>query len=85
MELKIARKLARLTQKQLAERAGVDDSSISLVESGKRDIRSMSYESVFRIAYALGVSGADVVTLWPVAPLAPPSVPTPPTPEARDV
>ena len=63
MELKIARKLARLTQKQLADLAGVDDSTISVIETGKRDIRSMSYASVVRIALALGVEPAD---LWPV-------------------
>jgi transcriptional regulator with XRE-family HTH domain len=67
MELKIARKLARLTQKQLADLAGVDDSTISVVESGRRDIRSMSYASVVRIAQVLGV---DATELWPVPPLA---------------
>jgi len=53
MELKIARKLARLTQKQLADLAGIDDSAISRVENGDRDIGSLSYASVIRIARAL--------------------------------
>lgn len=66
MELKTARTLAKLTQKELATRAGVDDSTISVVESGRRDIRSMSYESVVRIAQVLGVEAGE---LWPVDPL----------------
>ena len=63
MELRIARKIARLTQSELAERAGVTDSFISLIESGKRDIRSAGYETVVRIARALGVEPEE---LFPV-------------------
>jgi transcriptional regulator with XRE-family HTH domain len=66
MELKIARQLARVTQLQLAELAGVDDSTISLIENGQRDIYAMSYASVVRLARALGVEPGD---LWPVPPL----------------
>lgn len=53
MELEILRKAAGLTQRQLAELAGVDDSAISLVETGKRDIGAMSYYSVVRIGRVL--------------------------------
>lgn len=63
MELRTARRIARLTQQELAVRAGVDDSFISLIESGKRDIRSVGYETVVRIARALGVEAGD---LFPV-------------------
>jgi transcriptional regulator with XRE-family HTH domain len=63
MELKLARKLARLTQKELADLAGVDDSFISMIESGKRDIRAVSYATVVRIARALGVEPHE---LFPV-------------------
>lgn len=66
MELRTARKLARLTQQQLAERSGVDTSAISRVENGERDIHSMSYDSVVRLARALGV---DPEELWPVPPM----------------
>jgi len=69
MELRIARKIAALTQQELAQRAGVTDSFISLLESGKRDIRTASYETVVRIAHALGVEPAE---LWPVTALTPP-------------
>ena len=63
MTLKTARKLARLTQKELADRAGVDDSFISVVENGKRDINAVGYATVVRLARALGVEPEE---LFPV-------------------
>jgi len=63
MELRIARRIAKLTQLELAKRAGVDDSFISLIESGKRDIRRVDYETVVRIARALNVTPDE---LFPV-------------------
>ena len=63
MELKFLRQAARLTQKQLAELTGVDDSLISLIESGKRDISAMSYESVIRLARALNVPPEALVQI----------------------
>jgi len=63
MKLKTARKLARLTQKELADRAGVDDSFISVVENGKRDINAVGYATVVRLARALGVEPEE---LFPV-------------------
>lgn len=65
MELRTARKIAGLTQQELAERAGVTDSFISLLESGKREINTVSYETVVRLARALGVEPDE---LFPVAP-----------------
>lgn len=55
MELKTARRIARLTQAQLAEKAGVDHSTISLIETGKRDVGVVAYETIVRLARALGV------------------------------
>jgi transcriptional regulator with XRE-family HTH domain len=52
-----------MTQEQLATVAGVDNSFISLIESGKRDIRSVGYETVVRIARALNVTPDE---LFPV-------------------
>ena len=69
MQLKTARKLARLTQKELADLAGVDDSFISVVENGQRDIHAVSYATVVRLARALGVEPEE---LFPV----PDEVPT---------
>jgi transcriptional regulator with XRE-family HTH domain len=55
MELKTARRIARLTQRQLAAKAGVDESTISLIENGKRPYGAVGYEDVVRIARALNV------------------------------
>ena len=63
MELKTARKLARLTQQELADLAGVDNSFISVIESGKRDIHAVGYATVVRLARALGVEPDE---LFPV-------------------
>lgn len=53
MELRTARQIAGFTQLELARRAGVDHSLISLLESGKRDIHTTAYSIVVRIARAL--------------------------------
>lgn len=55
MDLKIARQIARLTQRELAERSGVDEPTISLLESGKRQYGSVNYFDIMRLARALGV------------------------------
>jgi len=64
MDLRIARKIASLTQQQLAQRAGVTNSFISLIENGHRDIRTVGYETVVRLARALGVEPDE---LFPVS------------------
>jgi transcriptional regulator with XRE-family HTH domain len=63
MELRTARRIAKLTQLELANLAGVDDSLISLIESGKRDIQKVDYAVVVRIARALNVTTDE---LFPV-------------------
>jgi transcriptional regulator with XRE-family HTH domain len=63
MDLKIARQIARLTQRQLADRSGVDESTISLIETDKRDYGVVSYRDIVKIARALGV---DLTLLFPV-------------------
>ena len=55
MALRTARRIAKLTQRQLAERVGVDHSFISLIESGERSIGDTGYETVVAIARALNV------------------------------
>ena len=68
MELKTARRIARLSQQELASRAGVDISTISRLESGERTVYEMNYRAVVHLAQALGV---DPTELFPVAPLLP--------------
>jgi transcriptional regulator with XRE-family HTH domain len=64
MDLRIARRIAGLTQLELATKVGVDDSFISLLESGKRDIRTTEYRTVVRLARALNVTPEE---LFPIA------------------
>jgi transcriptional regulator with XRE-family HTH domain len=66
MELKTARRIARLTQQQLADRVGCDHSLISHIEGGRRSISSVAYETVVRMARALNVEPEE---LFPVADL----------------
>lgn len=72
MTLKDARLSAGLTQTQLADRVGVSQTTVYDLEVGRN--QSPSYETVIRLAAALGVSPEE---LFPVAPL-----PVPPSPEA---
>jgi transcriptional regulator with XRE-family HTH domain len=65
MHLRLARHVARLSQHQLAQRANVDHSFISLLESGKRDIESVGYAVVVRIARALNVEPHDLFPTLP--------------------
>jgi transcriptional regulator with XRE-family HTH domain len=58
MNIKLARKVAHMTQKQLAQKAGVDPSLISRLERGQRP--HASHETVIKIARALGVEAADL-------------------------
>ena len=66
MELRILRSVARLTQKELADLVGVDDSTISLIEIGKRDIGTVAYASVVRIGRALAPD-LPIEQLFPVS------------------
>jgi transcriptional regulator with XRE-family HTH domain len=61
MELKTARRIARLTQHELATRAGVDPALISRLENGGG--RRPSYEAIVRIARALNLAPDE---LFPV-------------------
>lgn len=70
MELKIARRIARLSREELAQRSGLDLEVIIRLETGNRDVvASLPYRSVVHLAQALGVRPTD---LFPVAPLLPP-------------
>jgi transcriptional regulator with XRE-family HTH domain len=55
--LRELRRGAGMTQKELAERAGADDTYISQVETGRRDIR---WSTITRLLYALGATPADL-------------------------
>jgi transcriptional regulator with XRE-family HTH domain len=74
MSLKIARKIAGLSQKALALRAGVDHSAISRLESGDRNLRGTDYDTVVRLATALHLDPDELFTVVE-APRAPSGLP----------
>lgn len=57
-----ARAAKRLTQQELAERAGTSQSAISQIEKGER---APSFATASQIADALGVSVADLLGVVP--------------------
>jgi len=59
MELKKYRKIARLTQEQLARKSGVDVTLISRFERGVR--RRLSYDNIIRLARALNLEPEELV------------------------
>jgi transcriptional regulator with XRE-family HTH domain len=58
--LRELRKQAGLTQKELGSRAGANDTYISQVETGQRDIR---WSTVTRLLIALDVTVSDLATV----------------------
>lgn len=64
MDLRVARQIAGFNQTELARRAGVDNSFISLLESGKRHIHTTDYITVVRIARALNCTAEQ---LFPIS------------------
>lgn len=67
MELRQARELVKLTQSDLAQRAGLERGTIHDLESGRN--RKPSWDTVFRVTKALQAAGLAGVTpeqLFPV-------------------
>jgi transcriptional regulator with XRE-family HTH domain len=62
MTLKEARQRRKLTQEELAEKAGVEQATISAIETGR--VQSPSWDTVSRLSKALRVKPDDV---FPVA------------------
>lgn len=58
MELKKYRRIAGLTQEQLARKSGVDASLISRIERGRR--RRLSYDNIVRLARALNLEPEEL-------------------------
>jgi transcriptional regulator with XRE-family HTH domain len=58
MNLRTARRLKDITQAQLAQQSGVDQTTISDIERGRN--RNPSWETVVRISRALGVEPHEI-------------------------
>jgi transcriptional regulator with XRE-family HTH domain len=61
ISLKLARRIAGLTLKQLAERSGVEISILSRLDTGKR--KGASVDTVVRIATALNLDPDELLTV----------------------
>lgn len=68
MDLRLARKIARLKQDELARRAGIDPTLLSQLENGHRSIRRQRYEIVVRLARALNLEPDELVPDLPAPP-----------------
>lgn len=61
-QIKRLRKYAELTQKMLADRAGVSQRMIEQYEQGRKDIKHASVETVLQLARALNCSVEELIT-----------------------
>ena len=61
LTLTLARRIAQLSQTDLAAAAGVDNSYISQLEKGSRDLRTAGYDVVTRICWALHVPPGELM------------------------
>jgi transcriptional regulator with XRE-family HTH domain len=81
MELRIARRIARLSRQELARRAGIDLRALAVIEANRDAVYDMPYRSVIHLAQALGVPPGD---LFPVSAILP-ALPRLIDPPASDV
>lgn len=82
MDLKIARRIARLSKHELAQRAGLDVDTITRLESvgGHALVGNLPYYSVVHLAQALGVPPTSLFPVEPLVPTLPRLVPDAPLP-----
>jgi len=65
--LRSLRERAKLTQADIGYRAGVDQTYVSMIETGKRDIRHVSAERMLRLLQAYGLKKEEIdylLKLW---------------------
>jgi transcriptional regulator with XRE-family HTH domain len=86
MELKIARRIARLSRHELAQRAGIDVDTITRLESaaGHDAVGALPYRSVVHLAQALGVPPTEIFPVAPLIPTLPRLVPDAPLPTLEE-
>ncbi len=82
MDLKIARRIARLSKHELAQRAGIDVDTITRLESasGHDAVGALPYRSVVHLAQALGVPPTSLFPVPPLIPALPRLIPDAPLP-----
>jgi transcriptional regulator with XRE-family HTH domain len=63
MSLKLARKIAKLTQEELAKRAGIDNTSVSRLEKNSRSLHLAEYATVLGLARALNLEPEELFVI----------------------
>jgi len=63
MSLRIARKIARMTQRQVSEKSGVDLSSISGLETGRRPLAQASTLTIAALASTFHVTPEELLAI----------------------
>jgi len=63
MSFRIARKLARMTQRQISEKSGIDLSSISGLETGRRSLAQANTLTIAALASALQVTPEELLSV----------------------
>ena len=84
MDLRIARKIARLSRQELARRADVDLAALIAIESDPGAIYDQPYRSVIHLAQALGVSPGDLFPVPALLPKLPRLIDPPPATDPRE-
>lgn len=64
MTLKTARQLAGLTQEQLSQRSGVDESVICRLEKGKQNHNKTDFGTIAKLAQALGLDHSNLFDVF---------------------
>jgi transcriptional regulator with XRE-family HTH domain len=80
MEVRLARRLARLSRQELARRAGLDLSALVAIEANRDAVYDLPYRSVIHLAQALGVPPGDLFPVSAILPTLPRLVDPSPVP-----
>jgi transcriptional regulator with XRE-family HTH domain len=84
MEVRLARRLARLSRQELARRSGIDLSALVAIEADRDAVYDMPYRSVIHLAQALGVPPGDLFPVAAIVPALPRLIDPPPVPDAEE-
>jgi transcriptional regulator with XRE-family HTH domain len=84
MEVRLARRIARLSRQELARRAGIDLSALVAIEANRDAVYDLPYRSVIHLAQALGVPPGDLFPVSAILPTLPRLVDPPPVPEEEE-
>jgi transcriptional regulator with XRE-family HTH domain len=85
MELRIARRIARLSRQELARRAGLDLDALVAIEANRDAVYDLPYRAVIHLAQALGVPPGDLFPVSAILPTLPRLVDPPAVPDQEEI